>query len=242
MILPSVVSAVTTTPITVYLEDEADLFTDTEETKLINQCKAIQKKYKVDVIILTRETSGNKSPEWYLEDYYDEHFDIKKDIAKDTVLVLRTINNRWIQIQGYGKCETFINSNRIDTILDDMTPDLRNNDYYDAFTVFTKDINKYMGRHPNPLTWTWVQLLIAAVIGAIVTACMVSQSGGKVTTDNRTYLDMSHSGLVAKRDIYLNTTVRRIHHPQPSSSGGRSGGGGRVSSGGHSHSSGGRSI
>lgn len=226
---------------TTFIEDEAEVFTEQERIKLTEQCKKIQDKYKVDVVIITRQDTGSKIIKRYMEDYYDRRYDIEKNISKDTVLVLRTIKNRWVEIQGYGKCEGFINNNRIESILDDMESTHRQNRFYDAFSIMLDDVYDYLGTNPNPLTWTWVQFLIAIVIGGISVACMVASSGGKVTTNNRTYLDNAHSGLVAKRDIYLNTTVKRIHRPQSNGGGGGGGHSGR-SSGGHSHSGGGRSM
>jgi uncharacterized protein len=139
-----------------------------------------------------------------------------------------------IGIQAYGKADTYITSNRIDTILDNMTSDFSQDLYFDAFLIYLEDLDTYLNKHPNPLTWTWVQVLIGLLIGGIITAIMVSNSKGKVTTNSRTYLDQENSGLVAKRDMYITTTVRRIHKPKPSSGGG--GGTGR------SHSSGSRRM
>ena len=86
--------------------------------------------------------------------------------------------------------------------------------------------------------------LIACAIGGISLAVMASSSGGKVTINNRSYLDNAHSGLTASRDDYVRTTVTKRRKPQENntSSGPRSSGGGGRSSGGHSHSGGSRGF
>ena len=87
--------------------------------------------------------------------------------------------------------------------------------------------------------------LISFVIGAISLAIMASGSGGKVTTNNRSYMDASHSGLTAKRDDYIRTSVTKRRKPQENTSsysGPRSSGGGGISSGGRSHSGGHRGF
>ena len=87
--------------------------------------------------------------------------------------------------------------------------------------------------------------LISLAIGGISLAVMASGSGGKVTTNNRSYMDTSHSGLTAKRDDYIRTSVTKRRKPQEntsSHSGPRSSGGGGISSGGHSHSGGHRGF
>ncbi len=222
-----------------YIEDDADIFTVNEEEILTKKMKSLQKKYDMDIIILTVDGLNGHSAKRYIDDYVDAHCDAGL-LSEDVVISLRDIEDRWIEIRGYGKAMTYITDTRVDTILDDMTSTLRQDKYYDAYSIFLDDVDTFLGRHPNPLTWTWVQAIIGLVIGGIITAVMVSHSKGKVTTDSRTYLDQANSGLVAKRDMYITTTVRRIHRPQ-SSSGSSSGGGGR-SSGGRSSSGGGRRI
>lgn len=121
-----------------------------------------------------------------------------------------------------------------------------NYDYYDYETdsfVSTSDEEKSIFTNP------FFQIIVSFAIGGIAVACMASSSGGKVTTNSRTYLDHGNSKLVGKRDIYLRTSVTRIKKPtnNTSSGGGRSGGfssggfnssgfRGGVSSRGHSHS------
>jgi uncharacterized protein len=105
----------------------------------------------------------------------------------------------------------------------------------------------------NVLYKTWFQLLAAIIIGVITVAIMASRSGGRVTTNNHTYLNEGNSGLVARRDDYISTSVTKVKRPEPNnttnttshgsfSGGGRSSGGGGVSSGGRSHSGGGRRV
>ncbi|WP_312369294.1 TPM domain-containing protein [Lachnoclostridium sp.] len=101
----------------------------------------------------------------------------------------------------------------------------------------------------NVLYKTWFQLLAAIIIGVITVAIMASRSGGRVTINNHTYLNEGNSGIVARRDDYISTSVTKVKRPEPnhttntsSSGGGRSSGGGGVSSGGRSHSGGGRRV
>ena len=87
--------------------------------------------------------------------------------------------------------------------------------------------------------------LISFAIGGISLAVMAASSGGKVTINNRSYLDNAHSGLTASRDDYIRTTVTKRRKPQENTtnhSGPRSSGGGGRSSGGHSHSGGSRGF
>jgi uncharacterized protein len=93
------------------------------------------------------------------------------------------------------------------------------------------------------LSNVWVQLLIAAVIGAIAVAIMAYNSGGRMTAGGNNYIDQNNSGLIGRRDDYIRTTVTRIRKPENNNrpGGGFNAGGfrGGVSGGGRSHSSGG---
>ena len=91
--------------------------------------------------------------------------------------------------------------------------------------------------------------LIFGVIGSSI-ACLIIASNRKPknTVASSTYMDLRNSGLSAKRDDYLRTTVTKVRKPKETSSsggssrssGGRSSGGGGRSSGGRSHSGGSR--
>lgn len=215
-----------------FVEDDADLLTDSEEKALSEKIEAIRKKYNADVVILTADDLGWRYTTQYIEDYYDTMYAQGKINENATILYI-DISDRTLEIQGYGACEEFISPSRGDNIRDAMGDELHYNNFYEGYLIGLNKVSTYLGRNPNFLTWTWLHLLVALIIGTIVTIVMVSHSKGKVTTSSRTYLDQAHSGLTAKRDIYLNTTVRKVRIESSSSGGSHSSG---RSSGGHSHS------
>ncbi len=104
--------------------------------------------------------------------------------------------------------------------------------------------NYYGQKEKNPLYNTFVQLGIALAIGAVTVGIMAANSGGRMTTSGRDYMDGSTSGITANRDEYLRTTTTRVKKPTPQTNDGgpRSSGGGGISSGGHSHSGGSRGF
>lgn len=114
------------------------------------------------------------------------------------------------------------------------------NNYSDAQRQFVE----------NVLYKTWFQILAAILIGVITVAIMASRSGGRVTINNHTYLNEGNSGIVARRDDYISTSVTKVKRPEPNNNttnttnhgSFRSSGGGGVSSGGRSHSGGGRRV
>ncbi|MFV0342679.1 MAG: TPM domain-containing protein [Anaerocolumna sp.] len=259
--------------------DDYGYFSSTEVTNLEEICITYGKEGKVDIVMLITNGLNGKIPKTYIEDFYDNHEYGYDKIQGDTVIILLNLeeNNRSVYIQGYGNAEYYVNNDRIEYILDDITPHLKDGAYYDALELFAKEAAYYMqeetGVKVSPATGlegsgnyygessydgpsnyygqeednilynTWVQLICALVIGGITIAVMIGNSGGRITTNNRTYLNEGNSGLISHRDDYIRTTTTRVRKPQNNNNGGgRSSGGGGVSSGGHSHSGGGRSF
>lgn len=108
---------------------------------------------------------------------------------------------------------------------------------YNEYTPPANEADKIL---TNPL----FQLVAALILGGITVGIMASNSGGKITTNNRTYLNANNSSIVAHYDNYIRTTTTKTRKPQNTNN--NSGGGGHTrsgtSSGGHSHSGGGRKF
>lgn len=79
----------------------------------------------------------------------------------------------------------------------------------------------------------WFQLIVSLVLGGIVVGIMASNAGGRVTVNRFTYEDSRNSGVIARNDQYIRTTVSKRKIERNTNSGG---GGGGTTGGGHSHS------
>ncbi len=285
---------------TAHIEDNANLLSESEETKLQSKLSTYAVNSNLDLVILTTDDLNTKVKDdddaimkyvtRYLEDYIDKHCD-NGTFTEDVAILYFDSTYRWLNIQGYGRAETDLSDDRIENILDDISGYFGENDYYNAFLNFGKEAkyyatlpktnsnsnnsshntspngnydNRYNNGHgssynssnyaqkqfvENVIYNTGFQLLAAVIIGVIAVAVMASRSGGSVTINNRTYLDEGNSGVTARRDDYIRTSVTKVKRPQNNTnqnSGGnrsfRSSGGGGVSSGGRSHSGGGRRV
>jgi len=114
-------------------------------------------------------------------------------------------------------------------------------DYYTEPLKERYTLGEYLGK---VLSEAFFGTLLIAVIGSTV-ACLIIgvNRKSKNTVYAATYMDQNNSGLTARRDDYLRTTVTKVRRPkESSSSGGRSSGGGGRSSGGRSHSGGSRGF
>lgn len=178
--------------------------------------------------------------------------------GEDLAIMLLNLDkyDRGVCIQGYGLCESRINDDRIEYILDDIIEWFSSDDYEYGLQLFVKEAayyatssnysvyykdNSLKGKlHRMP----WLFLVLAPLgVALIGTSMMRNFGGGKMTANGATYIQNGNSGLTAKKDEYMRTSVSKTYSPRSSSSGssgGRSSGGGGRSSGGRSHSGGSR--
>lgn len=236
---------------TVYLDDTIGLLSEKEANEISSLLQNYSTETGSDIVIVTTNTPASRyDDKTFVEDYFDAHYNAGSLKANATILLI-DMNTRFTVIQGYGSNEQLINDDNIEYILDAISPALTSGDYYKACKEFAKGVKFYLGSPSyeyghRPIYFNiFFQAGIALIIGACAVGIMAYQSGGTMTTNNHTYLDESHSGVVAKRDMYIRTSVSKVRKPQSNgggSSGGRSSGGGGVSSGGHSHSGGGRGF
>jgi len=126
--------------------DDYGYFSASEITDLEEICKTYGEEGKVDIVMLIQNGLDGKTAKKYIEDFYDSHeFGYDQDWG-DTVILLINLeeNNRSVHIQGYGNAEYYINNDRIEYILDDITPYLQDGDFYSALELFAEESAYYM--------------------------------------------------------------------------------------------------
>ena len=88
--------------------DEADLLTDSEESKLID---SVTEDYgnalDINIIFVTTDDADGKSTQAYADDYYDEL--TEKQSEYSGILFLIDMDNREITISTAGNCITWFN-------------------------------------------------------------------------------------------------------------------------------------
>ena len=253
LLKPSTVWADEATDTFPRIYDDAGLLSTSELSDLNSMCISYGDDAGIGIFILTHNDSSSVDGEIYIENFYDNTL---YGNYTDSVILLIDMSRRDVILEGYGTAETYIHSQRGDSIIQDMKPDLSNGEYAAAFKTFIKQSNSYMKDTSDPnysrdyttatennayseqesiLMNIWLQLGVSLAIGAIVVGIMAYNAGGKMTVGGNTYMDQSHSGLIGRRDDYIRTTVTRVRKPQNNNN---SGGGfhGGTSAGGHSHS------
>ena len=123
------------------LADEAGLLSGTECTAIEKQLDELSAQYGLDVVIVTTDTTGSRSPMEYADDYFDYN-----DYASDGVLLLVSIEEGdwWISTTGYGI--TAFTDAGIEYIGKKIVPYLSDGEYAKAFTAFTDLCDQFLSQ------------------------------------------------------------------------------------------------
>ncbi|RDW18324.1 hypothetical protein CWR48_12140 [Oceanobacillus arenosus] len=220
--------------------DYANLLTVEEKDNLEIVANQYSAESETDIVILTTNDTQGKDIIPYMQDFYDEQglgYDKKHG---NTAILTLDMKNREVYLAGFYLAEEYLSDGRLDQIRNKITPDLSAANYYDAFTTFIETSSKYMRISPwiNPELFIfklWFQILAPIAIAAIIVGTMAFHSSGRVTVNDRTYLNTAQ--VMNRKDRYIRTTVTKQRKPSDNNKGGGGGfGGGGTSGGGHSHS------
>ena len=115
--------------------DEAKLLTEGERNTLSQKISKIAVEYNYDIVIVTTNSVGDKSPMAYADDFYNYN-NYGYGEGKDGMLFLISMTDRdwWISTHGYG-IQVFTDY-RLKQMEDKIIPHLSNGNYYNAFDAF----------------------------------------------------------------------------------------------------------
>lgn len=221
------------------VNDFAGIYTQEQIASFEEKLRKMREEYDCNVVAFVIDNNEWESSELSAPEKASEFF-IDLDAHKSTVVLWLNIcrNNRSLYVLGYGSAEHKINSGEADRLAKDLQGYVKEaqSGAEDAQFKYIQMMNEFIGRSDQEmrtpyffLTW-WFHLGLGLLAGTIVVLILVKNSGGKMTTDGRTYMNKSFSELLGRRDIYTHTTYVRTRKSSSSSGGG---------GGGHSHSSGG---
>ncbi|AXI08860.1 hypothetical protein CUC15_08005 [Oceanobacillus zhaokaii] len=233
-LLPSGTLAATDSKQRIY--DYANLLTEEEKSQLEKLASEYGSENETDFVILTTNDTEDKDIVPYMQDFYDaQALGYDKPHGNTAILTL-DMKSRDVYLAGFYKAEEYLSDSRLNQIRNKIMPDLSNGNYYDAFTTFMETSAYYMGISPwiNPELFVfklWFQILAPIALAAIIVGLMAFNSGGRVTVNERTYLNTAQVN--RRKDRYIRTAVTKTRKPSNNKS---SGGGGGRTGGGHSHS------
>lgn len=221
------------------VNDYAGIYTQEQIASFEEKLRKMREEYDCNVVAFVIDNNEWNSSELSAPEKASEYF-LNLDSHKSTVVLWLNVcrNNRSLYVLGYGSAEHKINSGEADRLAKDLQGYVKEaqSGAEDAQFKYIQMMNEFIGQSDQEmrtpyffLTW-WFHLGLGLLAGTIVVLILVKNSGGKMTTDGRTYMNKSFSELLGRRDIYTHTTYVRTRKSSSSSGGG---------GGGHSHSSGG---
>ncbi|MBN2222887.1 MAG: TPM domain-containing protein [Vallitaleaceae bacterium] len=225
--------------------DEADLLSEADEEKVQRRIEDVIVSLELEPVIVLVNSIGNKSAMEYADDYFDYHgYGIGSD--RQGILMLVNMGDRELWISTSGDQTIAKYQEHISAMVDYVTADLGDGNYYEAARTFLnyiesvesgEDVGNIRGVKGRSFLSYFVHpiiLLISLVAGAIGVLVVTLSSKGKNTVTNRTY-ESSGGFLLAKQtDQFLRDTVIKTKIETSSSSGGS-----HQGSSGRSHGGGG---
>lgn len=235
------------------LVDQADLLSPEAEAALQAKLDCISEQLQFDVVIVTCEHIGNRSPMEFADDYFDYNgFGYGEDHDGVALLISMADRDWWVSTCGYG--ETALQDDYFLDCIDpsEFTDHLKDGNYDKSFNFFVDMVEKfvteaktnkpYSERHRyherksmiKGMVWP---IIIGIVAAALVTSYKYNNYTGSVRMKGEAdeYM-VGGLSLREQRDEFRYSKVTRVKRVQESSSG--SSGSSHHSSGSHRSSSG----
>lgn len=215
-----------------YVVDDAQLIT-TDSAKLgeLNDrlCN-LGKKYDLDIVIVTVDSLGDKTPTAFADDFYDYN-----GYKEDAILFLISMEERDWAISTKGSCISTFDSETQSEIISKMRPSLSVDDFETAFDTFadccedTLHSAKVMGI-VIPIGVAVVVGLIAALIVTMILKHQLASVNFQRNADS--YVDKNSVRITQNQNIFLYKTLSKTRKESSSSGGGS---GTHTSSSGSTH-------
>lgn len=231
------------------LGDGADLLSDTEESALLSKLDEISVRQSMDVVIITTDSIGDKSPMEYADDIYDE-CNFGYGSSRDGLLLLISMENSdwYISTCGYG-IYAFTDAG-IQYVGNEIKGDLSSGSYYSAFVRFIDLCDDFITQAKTgepydrsslpkePLSLIWIP--VSAVIGFVIALIAVGSMKSKLKTVRfqpaaNSYVKPGSMVISQNSDLFLYNTVTKTARPKDNDSGSST----HTSSSGTTHGGGG---
>ena len=227
VILPGAAVYALVSPQSNRIYDEAGLFTDSDISRLKSTIDGLISEYDIDIILWTSNEYSSQTSRQLSDDFYNNN-DFGMGNKQSGIMIFFNMSSREINIIAKGNAKKHFSSKNIENILDEITPLMSRNLYYETADRFLDNVNKYMSITPAPPFYRTIpgMILIAAVISLIIVLIMVAGSNAntkKVTTNKDTYLLKDSFSLLVNSDTFINKTVTTARVPRNTGSSGSSG-------------------
>ena len=228
---------------TPYVNDYANLLSDSEELELNKKLLAFKNRYGIDAVIVTTNSTNGMNIRDYADDFYDYN-----GYGKDGILIVLDMNNREWWFSTKGKGIDYFTDYGLDQIIEDMYDDLRSGNYYGAFSTYARDVEQFtesaingntIDYEPEVIRFGLTNIAVSALLGVFVSLVTMLVLKGQLKSVSRqrlahNYVVGNSFMLTGASDLFVNRHVTRSRRPEPTRS---SGGGGGYSGGSSTHTS-----
>lgn len=231
--------------------DDAKLLSQDEAQKLREDIENFREKYNMDAVIVTSKDLEGKSTMDYADDYYDYNGYGLGD-NKSGILLLIDMDDRKIWISTSGDAIEYFTDNRIESIINDISKYLSDEEYFDACNIFLNNIQYYIdsgipegqytySEEEHTLKIVLIALGVAAIVAGVTCIVVVNSYKNSKSVSSINYIDNNSIVFTKRRDIFVNTFTTKTKIERNNSSGGN-GSSTHKSSSGNTHGGGGGSF
>jgi uncharacterized protein len=230
--------------------DGADLLTAFEEAALLSKLESISASSNMDVVVVTVDSIGNKSPRDYADDFYDEN-GYGQGSGYDGLLLLVSMEECDWYISTCGYAITVFTDAGLEYIAEQFVPFLSDGEYAEAFDEFAKQCENFIAQaktgdpydHHNlpkePFDFILslgVALVVGYIFGKFYTGGLKSQLKSVRKQENAsTYIKKRNMNLGESCDIFMYKNITKTKKESSSKSGSST----HTSSSGRTHGGGG---
>lgn len=240
--------------------DEAHLLDEAEIENLEQLAEELGQEIETDLIVLTYSSPMDEKD--YTDDFYQANAPGYNMPHGSAVILTINMESRELYLGSFKYAAEYLTPPILEDIRDTVIPYLSDGDFYQAFETYMYTVYEYMtdfsqspgdegsippsygGNFPsnegyvsqsdNIFGQLWFQIIVSVVIGIVVVGFMAMNAGGKVTVNERTYLNQQTSRVLRRRDDYIRTTVTKRRKPSNNNKSSGSGGfGGSFGGGSH---------
>ena len=231
------------------LVDDADILSDSEESKLLEKLTNISQDIDCEIAIVTVNSLEGKTAEAFADDYYDYN-GYGAGAGDDGAILVLAMDNRKYAVSTYGYAHKALTDAELKNIRDNFLPKFKKGDYYEGFNIFADLSGEYIKSARNghvidvkdfkePFDWGFsiiISLGIGLVIGLIAVLVMESQLKSVALQKSAVnYVKPGSLNVTNGSELFLYANVDR-QYIEPSSSSSSSGGSSsHTSSSGRSH-------
>ena len=221
--------------------DDAKLLSQDEINELKVNIENFRENYNMDVVIVTSNDLQGKTPRDYADDYYDYNGYGLGD-NKSGLLLLIDMDDRKIWISTSGDAIEYFTDNRIDSIVNDISKYLSNEEYFDACIDNGVPEGQYTySEEEHTLKVLLIALGVSAVVAGLTCIIVVNSYKNSKSVSSINYVDNNSIVFTKRRDTFVNTFTTKTKI-EKNNSGGGNGSSTHRSSSGNTHGGGGGSF